>query len=103
MANRYSRASKGIDKATNNRIYNSVLYPQINPANSDIVIFVKEGTNRLDLLAHKYYGNPNLWWIISQANNLSGDTFFIPTGQKIRIPSDIETIIRDMDELNNTR
>ena len=103
MADRYSRTSRGKDKATNNRIYNSVLYPQINPSNTDMVVFVKEGIDRLDLLAHKYYGNPNLWWIISQANNLSGDTFFIPVGQKIRIPSNIETILRDMDELNNTR
>jgi len=103
MANRYSRIGKSTDKTTSNRIYNSTLYPQIHPSNSDIVIFVKDGTNRLDLLAHKYYSNPNLWWVISQANNLSGDTFFIPTGQKIRIPADIETILRDMDELNNAR
>ena len=102
MANRYSRASKGIDKATNNRIYNSVLYPQINPANSDIVIFVKEGTNRLDLLAQSYYGDTSLWWIITRANPevLAGDSYFIKPGTRIRIPIDKDAIVRQYEELN---
>ena len=48
-------------------------------------------------------GTPDYWWIISQANNLLGDTMVIPAGTKIRIPQNIEQILRDMDNLNNLR
>ena len=71
--------------------------------NSDIVTIVKVGAQRLDILSYRYYGTPDLWWVISQANNLGGDTMVVPAGTKIRIPQDIETILRDMDNLNNKR
>ena len=100
---RYKQTTRKIDKETNNRVYNSVLFPQINPRNTDSVIIVKEGTNRLDSLAYQYYGTTTLWWVISQANHLGGDTMYAPVGQKIRIPHHIEEIMRDMDYLNSRR
>ena len=103
MADRYLRIRKMIDRETKNRIYTSTLYPAINPRNDDIVTIVKVGAQRLDVLSHRYYGTPDLWWIISQANNLGGDTMVVPAGTKIRIPTEIETILRDMDNLNNQR
>ena len=103
MAKRYSFISKKIDTETGNRIYTSVLYPAIQARNSDIVVIVKDGSNRLDSIAWKYYKSPTLWWVISQANNLTGDTMYVKVGSKIRIPTHIEDIIRDMDELNNKR
>ena len=59
--------------------------------------------NRLDSLAYQYYGTTTLWWVISQANHLGGDTMYAPVGQKIRIPHHIEEIMRDMDYLNSRR
>tara|TARA_B100000287_G_C20042029_1_gene546829 strand:- start:115 stop:426 length:312 start_codon:yes stop_codon:yes gene_type:complete len=103
MADRYLRIRKMIDRETNNRAYTSTLYPAINPKSSDIVTVVKVGAQRLDILSYRFYGSPDLWWIISQANNLSGDTMVVPPGTKLRIPQDIETILRDMDNLNNQR
>ena len=103
MADRYLRIRKMIDKETKNRIYTSTLYPQIHPSNTDIVTVVKVGAQRLDMLSYRYYGTPDLWWIISQANNLAGDTMVVPVGTKIRVPQDIEGIIRDMDILNSQR
>tara|TARA_B100000287_G_scaffold270973_1_gene255157 strand:- start:1048 stop:1359 length:312 start_codon:yes stop_codon:yes gene_type:complete len=103
MADRYLRIKRKIDRETKNRVYESTLYPQINPNNSDIVTIVKVGAQRLDILSYRYYGTPDLWWVISQANNLGGDTMVVPAGTKIRIPQDIETILRDMDNLNNKR
>ena len=103
MSDRYLRIRKMIDKETKNRVYTSTLYPQIYPSNTDIVTVVKVGAQRLDILSYRYYGTPDLWWIISQANNLSGDTMVVPPGTKIRIPQEIETILRDMDNLNNQR
>ena len=103
MADRYLRIRKTRNEENQNRVYQSCLYPQINPSNTDIVTIVKVGAQRLDILAHRYYGTPALWWIISQANNLSGDTMVVSPGTKIRIPQDIEGILRDMDILNSQR
>jgi hypothetical protein len=45
---------------------------------------------RIDLLAHKYYGDVRLWWIIAEANNVINPISLKP-GRVLRIPS-IETI-----------
>jgi nucleoid-associated protein YgaU len=42
--------------------------------------------DRIELLAHRYLGGVNLWWVIADYNNL----FFcqdLETGGKLRIPS----------------
>ena len=46
---------------------------------------------RLDVLAHKYYQNPLLWWIIAQANNITNPFICLESGTLLRIPS-IETL-----------
>tara|TARA_Y100000593_G_scaffold4538_1_gene8954 strand:- start:7617 stop:7931 length:315 start_codon:yes stop_codon:yes gene_type:complete len=100
---RYKQITRKIDKETNNRVYNTTMYPEIQARNTDSVIIVKEGKARLDSLAYQYYGSTTLWWVISQANKLGGDTMYAPVGQKIRIPHHIEEILRDMDYLNSRR
>jgi nucleoid-associated protein YgaU len=52
----------------------------------DIFITVEENT-RMDLLAYKYYGDPSLYWVIMQANELMIAPFGIFKGKKIRIPN----------------
>jgi nucleoid-associated protein YgaU len=46
-----------------------------------------QGSERLDQLAHRYYDDPVLWWVIAMANDLD----LIPTalnyGEVLRIPS----------------
>lgn len=44
-------------------------------------------TTRLDILAHLYYRNPLLWWIIAQANDISDPFEPLEIGTLIRIPS----------------
>lgn len=46
--------------------------------------------DRFDMLAHKYYGNTRLFWVIMHYNNIS-DAMTIEdyVGQQIRIPSKI--------------
>lgn len=42
---------------------------------------------RLDLISYNYYGNPLLWWVIAQANNIY-DPFTGPeVNTVLRIPS----------------
>jgi hypothetical protein len=41
---------------------------------------------RIDLIAHKYYGDVRLWWIIAEANNII-NPISLQTGRVLRIPS----------------
>jgi nucleoid-associated protein YgaU len=69
----------------NNRIYKSILLPEIKRRLGDTYIIGKS-TDRLDLLANKYYGDARLWWIIAEANKLGKGSFAVPAGKQIRIP-----------------
>ena len=54
-------------KVENSTIFRSTVYPSIPHSENDIYIITRD-SDRLDLLANKYYGTPNLWWILAQAN-----------------------------------
>jgi len=41
---------------------------------------------RIDLIAHKYYRNATLWWVIADANNLN-DVLYLEPGTLLRIPA----------------
>jgi hypothetical protein len=41
---------------------------------------------RLDLLATKYYGTPQFWWVIAEYNPEIIDFTNIPAGTTIRVP-----------------
>ena len=44
--------------------------------------------NRLDMIAQIYYNNPNLWWVIAEANpELRFNPYNVPRGTSVRIPS----------------
>jgi len=102
--------TKYINDPTNKTVsknhYVNIVYPEIEPLSTDKYI-ITSWEDRLDLLANDYYGDPNLWWIISRANpDVSRrDSFFIPTGVQIRIParSDISAIIQEFEKLNVVR
>ena len=81
------------------RTYSTTLYPEIKKRNDDIYIRSKDG-DRLDALAHKYYKNAGLWWIIAQANQLGKGTLVIPSGKQVRIPTDLTDIFADLEKLN---
>tara|TARA_B100000780_G_C21116975_1_gene452021 strand:+ start:707 stop:1027 length:321 start_codon:yes stop_codon:yes gene_type:complete len=83
--------------------YRGVKYPSIPLSFSDTYVYTEAG-DRFDILAQQYYSNPSLWWIISSANDfLKQDSYYIPLGIQIRIPSNIGAIQADYDELNQRR
>jgi nucleoid-associated protein YgaU len=84
--------------ANGKTVYKSILYPKIRTSADDIFIMVKE-TDRLDLLADKYYGDVTMWWIIAQANHIK-NTFYVTPGTQIRIPTNTDIIISDTNDLN---
>jgi nucleoid-associated protein YgaU len=42
--------------------------------------------NRLDLIAHLFYNNSRLWWVIADANGID-DPSNVPVGTTLNIPS----------------
>lgn len=96
--NRYELTT--IDKRYDGkRIYRSTFYPKIPSKPSDIYITTNE-TMFLDALAHNYYDDKTLWWIIYRANGLSGGSTSVPLGIQLRIPMDISSVIEDFKKLN---
>ena len=99
--NRYQYQRQKVKK-NNIQIQGQTLYPPIMPKASDLYIIVRDG-QRLDTLANEYYQNASMWWIIAQANNISGGTLFIPPGTQIRIPQDTTSINTSLEKLNTER
>jgi hypothetical protein len=86
------------------RRYINVKYPEITRDFSDIYVYTTRG-DRYDLLALSYYGDAQLWWVISRANlnNTSPDSIYPNIGEQIRIPgpSRISIILGEYENLNS--
>lgn len=81
------------------RRYSTLYYPMVEPKNTDVWIITKK-MDRLDLMAHQYYGDVRYWPIIAKANRLHQATIRPPIGIRLRIPNplnpdDIGNIFRE--------
>ena len=101
MANRLRGIIKRRDFETKKSYYKNIEYPEI-PVSPDDLYIISKSTDRLDLLANDYYNDSRLWWIISKANpgKISRDSLFLNPGIQIRIPTDVEQIYKDYENLN---
>ena len=82
------------------RYYRGVKYPEIALSPDDIYVYAEEG-DRFDILSNNYYSDSSLWWIISSANpSLPQDSYYLPLGIQIRIPSNIGAIQSAYNKLN---
>ena len=54
--------------------------------------------DKLSKLAHRYYGKPDLWWVIAWFNNLPTDAH-IQMGEKVYVPLPLEEALRTMKTL----
>lgn len=61
-------------------------YPVIDPAPDDIKYTV-DANDRIDRIATRFYGSPDLWWIIAVANNLALLPNDLNANTQLRIPS----------------
>lgn len=100
ILNRYK--DNGTKKYNKRTLFRSILYPMIPNRISDIYILPNE-TDRLDLLAYKYYGDVRYWWIIAQANHLGKGSLAVNPGVRLRVPMDTQSIIEDYIKLNELR
>ncbi len=81
------------------QVYLTTSYPVITPQDSDVIIITQDGMY-LDQLAYTYYGDPTLYWIIALANNLGKGRLSVPSGLQIRIPSNVNDILSQLNILN---
>ena len=80
------RYQKKIKKDSNGKRYitsGALNIPRLNV--SDYYVEVTT-TDRLDVLAQKYYGDSSLWYVIANANNIGKGTICIHEGTILRIP-----------------
>ena len=54
------------------------------------IILLSEG-ERLDQLAHRYYGDARYWWIIAAASNI-GWWLQVPSGTRLIVPTSLDEI-----------
>ena len=97
MPSRYSNTKIKRDKS-GFRVYKTTYYPDIPIKDTDQFIYPHFG-DRLDVLAHKFYGDVTLWWIIAKANGIRGK-LNVPKDTEIRIPGNIPQVLEDFDNLN---
>lgn len=79
----------------NNGKYEFTFMQEIEKKDTDIYIITRQG-QRMDTLAFEKWGDSKLWWVIARANNLSGDSVFLESGKRIRIPFDISEIVSNL-------
>lgn len=96
---RYAR-QQAIRRFSGKKAFTTTRYPEIPYQITDIYVIAQD-SDRLDILANQYYNNTSLWWIIAQANNVGKGTLRLTPGQQLRIPIDIEPILREFRRINN--
>tara|TARA_B100000287_G_scaffold215797_1_gene203546 strand:- start:178 stop:483 length:306 start_codon:yes stop_codon:yes gene_type:complete len=81
--------------------YKAIKYPLIPLSKNDIYVITTQG-DRLDLLAHQFYQDTKLWWIISNANRdiIKRDSYALKPGLEIRIPTNITAILTSFEQIN---
>ena len=83
------------------RYYRNLKYPEIPLTFNDIYVTTTSG-DRLDNLAHQFYEDVDLWWVITTANPgiVRRDSFNLKPGIEIRIPQNTEGILEEFEKIN---
>jgi len=99
MFNRYEEARVKTSTTNKVRYFKPTLYPNIPEQDGDIIHNVRAG-ERLDILAHRYYNDVGLWWVISRANRLDPSDLGLAAATILRIPQDIAEVLRSFRAIN---
>ena len=99
MFNRYAEARIKTSSTNQSRYLKPTLYPNIEEKDSDIIHNVRAG-ERMDVLAHQYYEDVGLWWVISRANRLDPSDIGLKASSKLRIPIEIADVLRKFRSIN---
>lgn len=88
---RYSSTRK-VKLKDGREVYSTPRFRKIPKLDSDIYI-VTQSSDRLDNLAYQFFGNPALWYIIANANNIHDPSFIVEDGTILRIPKNYTNYI----------
>ena len=83
------------------KYFKAIKYPPIPLSQNDLYVITTVG-DRVDLLSNQFYNDVDLWWIITTANpdTIRRDSFNLKAGLEVRIPTDLQTILEDFEQLN---
>jgi nucleoid-associated protein YgaU len=79
----------------------TTIFPTI-PATPNDTYIITTSIDRLDKLAHTFYNDQGLWWVIAAANGLGKGTLVVPENTKLRIPAKQE-FFEQVTNTNRTR
>jgi hypothetical protein len=96
--NRYRFAEEG-KRYDGKRMQRTVIFPKIAVDETDVYI-TSNDMMYFDTLAHKYYGDISLWWIIAAANHMCNGRLSVSPGKQLRIPMNITRILNDIQASN---
>ena len=101
--NRYTDPTILKTKNTNRPYYKAKFYPDIPFSETDEYVITTVG-DRLDSLAYSYYLDATLWWVISAANNnITKGALFPEPGTQLRIPTNMNAVLRLYEQFNQAR
>ena len=82
----------------------NALYPTVPLSKQDTYVTTVTG-DRLDLLAHQFYGDVRLWWVITAANPdvIRRDSYALKPGIEIRIPGNHNLVVRTFERINTRK
>jgi nucleoid-associated protein YgaU len=83
---RYIFPERILRSDTGKRFLASNVISEVLTENTFPITHIAGQNDRLDLLAHKYYGDTMKWWVIARANNLINGSIAIEPGTKLFIP-----------------
>ena len=97
---RYSRIKQR--RKPKGKYYINTILPDIPLSQNDTYIITQDG-DRLDNLSFEFYKDTQFWWVIAAANpnKLRKDSYYVPLGEQIRIPSDPFTYVDNFTDFNN--
>ncbi len=81
------------------QVYKTLLLSPI-PFSEDDIYIITDETMYLDGLAYTYYKNPELWFVIAQANSLGKGRLSVPPGIQLRIPKNPSNVLSQLNILN---
>jgi len=69
------------------QFFGTFVAPEISPGNDDALYTMRESDNgRLDLVAYRYYGTSELWWVIALVNGIADPLQGVDAGTVLTIP-----------------
>ena len=96
---RYKSTKIVKDRIKKDKVFASTEYPIIERRDSDITYYVKFDDSFMSL-AHRFYNDQSLWWIIAQANNIFDGSIYLDTSKQIRVPVNISGVLIDLENIN---